>query len=673
MSVSRRLLNYAALYKRTILLALAMLAVAVAAELSGPFIAKTMIDRHILGIEQPWYQTSGPGPDAVSFQGHWYKRADYFSAGEHRGRPARVLQVGHSFYFVNGTLPFDGERTVHDGQLTVHQGSREVTLPVTRLSTQALYAFYKPELPRMWLLALLYFGLLMVSVLFTYGQRLLLQISANRILQQMRQDVFRQIHRIPIQYFDNTPAGKIVSRVTNDTEAIRDLFVTVLANICSSIIYMVGIYVALFILDVRMALISLLLVPILAVWITLYRKYAVTINHRIRALLSDINAMINETIQGVPVIRAFNRQERTLEEFEALNHEQYISQTQLLSINSATGYNLAGMVRNLFFVAMIAYFGWKSFHLAGAISFGALYAFVDYLNRLFQPVVQVVNQLANLEQARVSADRVFQLLDEPGIDVVDGEMPKYRGDVVFDNVYFSYDGKHDVLKGISFSAKQGQTVALVGHTGSGKSSIMNLLFRFYQPRSGKITIDGVDISTIPRQHLRRHMGIVLQDPFLFTGTIASNVSLGDPAVPRERVEQALRDVGADKLLGHLPHGWDEPVLEKGSTLSAGQRQLISFARALAFDPAILVLDEATSSIDTETEAVIQDALEVLKRGRTTFIIAHRLSTIRNADLILVLDKGVIVERGSHDELMALKGRYYQMYQLQQGERVRETG
>jgi ATP-binding cassette subfamily B protein len=245
-------------------------------------------------------------------------------------------------------------------------------------------------------------------------------------------------------------------------------------------------------------------------------------------------------------------------------------------------------------------------------------------------------------------------------------MKRYRGDVVFDNVYFSYDGKEDVLKGISFEAKQGQTVALVGHTGSGKSSIMNLLFRFYDPRAGRITIDGMDITEIPRQHLRQHMGIVLQDPFLFTGTIASNVSLGDESITRDRVEKALRDVGADRLLGHLPNGWDEPVLEKGSTLSAGQRQLISFARALAFDPAILVLDEATSSIDTETEAVIQEALEVLKRGRTTFIIAHRLSTIRNADLILVLDRGVIVERGTHDELMALRGRYYHMYQLQQG-------
>jgi ATP-binding cassette, subfamily B, multidrug efflux pump len=673
MSLNRRFIHYAAFYKKTIILALVMLALAVTAELTGPFIAKTMIDKHILGIEQTWYTTPGPGPDAVPFRGHWYKRGDYFVTGEGQGAPVRVIQVGRSFYFVNRSLPFDGSPTAHDGELTLHRGQDTLTVAATQLSRQELFAFYKPELPRMWKLALIYVGLLIVSSVFTYGQRLLLEISANRIIQRMRRNVFRQIHRLPIHYFDNMPAGKVVSRITNDTEAIRDFYVTVLANVFSSIIYMTGIYVALFILDVRLALFCFLLVPILVVWVILYRKYAVTINHQIRALLSDINAMINETIQGMPVIRAFNRQQRTLEEFEALNNRQYKNQTKLLGINAGTSHNLANVLRNVFFIALISYFGWRSFHLAGAISFGALYAFVDYLNRLFQPVVQIVNQLSNLEQARVSAERVFELLDEPGSDVMEGEMEKYRGDVVFDQVFFTYDGKADVLKGISFEARQGQTVALVGHTGSGKSSIMNLLFRFYDARAGRITIDGMDITELPRQHLRKHMGIVLQDPFLFTGTIASNVSLQDAAVPRDRVEQALCDVGAERLLGHLPNGWDEPVLEKGSTLSAGQRQLVSFARALAFDPAILVLDEATSSIDTETEAVIQDALEVVKRGRTTFIIAHRLSTIRSADLILVLDQGVIVERGSHDELMAMEGRYYQMYQLQQGERVRGAG
>jgi ATP-binding cassette subfamily B protein len=278
----------------------------------------------------------------------------------------------------------------------------------------------------------------------------------------------------------------------------------------------------------------------------------------------------------------------------------------------------------------------------------------------------VVNQLAKLEQALVAAERVFRLMDRPGEDVSDEKITRYRGNVRFDNVWFAYKDEEFVLKEISFEAKQGETVALVGHTGSGKSSIMNLLFRFYDVSKGAITIDGMNIQDLSRQTVRDHMGIVLQDPYLFTGTIESNVSLGDARISREKVQASLDAVGGERVLKHLPKGIDEPVIEKGSTLSSGQRQLISFARALAFDPAILILDEATSNIDTETEEIIQHAMDVLKKGRTTFIIAHRLSTIKNADRILVLDQGEIVEQGSHEELLALGGRYEQMYRLQSG-------
>ncbi len=666
MTVRRRLFQYAMLYKRMIFIALVMLAISVTADLMGPFVAKAMINGHITGTLQTWYQTTEQEPRAVEYQDHWYKRGDYFMQGEKLGTPITLLQVGAGFYVVGQALPSITNPQLHNGFITVDANGKSMTVKAMRLTKLQLFHFYQPEIPGIWFLAGLYFILLIVSTGFTYGQQYLLQVAANRILQRMRRDVFHQIHRLPIRYFDNIPAGKVVSRITNDTESIRDFYVTVMSNFVSGIVTMIGIYIALFILNVSLALICIVLLPIVMVWIVLYRKYAVTINHRIRALLSDINAMINETIQGVPVIRAFNREERTAKEFEAINNAYYEGQTKLLFMNSATGFNLTNVLRNIFLILLIAFFGWRYLHLEGLVSFGVLYAFIDYLGRLFQPVQQIVQQLANLEQARVSAIRVFELLDEEGIDVANGSIEPYRGDVVFDNVTFSYDDKVDVLKGISFAAKQGHSVALVGHTGSGKSSIMNLLFRFYDPKSGHITIDGVPILSIPRQHLRKHMGIVLQDPFLFTGTIASNVNLGDESISRERIERALHDVGADKLLGGLTGGLDAPVLEKGSTLSAGQRQLISFARALAFDPAILVLDEATSSIDTETESVIQDALEVLKRGRTTFIIAHRLSTIKNADLILVLDKGVVVERGSHEDLMSYQGKYYHMYQLQQG-------
>lgn len=380
--------------------------------------------------------------------------------------------------------------------------------------------------------------------------------------------------------------------------------------------------------------------------------------------------MINESIQGMTIIQAFRRHKETKQEFEEINEDHFKYQNKLLSLNAMTSHNLVNVFRNLAFVTLIWYFGGASLGIGSVVSIGVLYAFVDYLNRLFHPITDVVNKLAQLEQALVAADRVFELLEEKGVDVTTGSVERFKGNVVFNDVSFGYKPGEYVLKNISFEAQKGETVALVGHTGSGKSSIMNLLFRFYDIEEGTISIDGTNVQDMPKQLLRQHMGIVLQDPFLFTGTIASNVSLEDPSISREMVEKALTDVGADKLIAYLPQGYDEPVIEKGSTLSAGERQLVSFARALAFNPAILILDEATASIDTETETIIQQALDVLKQGRTTFIIAHRLSTIKNADQILVLDRGEIVERGNHVELMNHRGKYYQMYQLQQGQKER---
>ncbi|WP_246131893.1 ABC transporter ATP-binding protein [Paenibacillus hemerocallicola] len=665
----KRLVKYALHYKTQLLLALLMLAVAVGTELAGPLVAKRLIDVHITGIEKPWHRTEADGPYAVGYDGATFKRTDHFGEGEPRGAEARVLQADRNYYFIAGPVAFDGARSVTpDGKLHIKRGSEERLYDARKLASAELYAFFRPELGGLIRLCWYYFGLLVVSAAFSYGQRYVLQAASNRIIRDMRSDVFGQMNRLQIRYFDNLPAGKVVSRITNDTETIRELYVTVLANFFTGTIYMAGIFTALFVLDARLASICLFILPVLAVWIYVYGRKAKRYNRTIRSAVGEINGVINESIQGMQVVKAFRGERKMEAEFEAINARLFAFRNKLLGLNSWTGYNLVGVIRNIALVALIWYFGGEAVSSPeSVVTLGVLYAFVDYLNRLFNPIVNIVNQLPNLETALVSAERVFVLLDEEGEDVSDRSMKRFEGNVKFDDVSFAYKEDDYVLKGISFEAKQGQTVALIGHTGSGKSSILNLLFRFYDATRGKITIDGVDIREMPRQTMREHMGIVLQDPFLFTGTIASNVSLDDPGITRERVEQALADVGAERLLKHLPKGIDEPVIEKGSTLSAGQRQLISFARALAFDPAILILDEATSNIDTETEALIQNALEVVKQGRTTFIIAHRLSTIKNADLILVLDRGRIVERGSHDTLMRRQGKYYQMVQIQQGE------
>ena len=663
-STGRRLIGYALLYKKMIIFALVFLALAVSTEMAGPIIAKRMIDTHIMGIENTWYQVPEKDDYTAEYNGAYFKRKDHVKPGEDQGAAGQILQIGRTYYWLVGEVRTDGRKTADGGTVTIEGDWGSASYPAKALSAAELYPFYRPEIPALLLSAAAYFGLLVVGAGFTYGQRLFLQTSANRIVKRMRDDVFARLQRLPVSYFDRLPAGKIVSRVTNDTEAVRELFVAVLANFFTGIIYIAAILTALFLLNVRLALIAVPIVPILIVWIALYRRYAGRYNKAIRSKISDINGMINESIQGMPIIKAFRREPSINGEFEAHNGALYGYQSKLLNLNSLTSHNLVNLVRNVLFLVLILTF-WKGSFGTG-VTVGVLYAFIDYMNRMFQPIVGIVNQLTNLESARVSAERVFQLLDEQGDEVAEGTIPRYKGEVAFHNVFFAYKGEEWVLKDIRFQAAQGETVALVGHTGSGKSSIMNLLFRFYDVQQGSITIDGRDIRDLPRQHLRAHMGIVLQDPFMFTGTIASNVSLDDPSISRESVIQALKDVGAYDMFMKFPRGIDEPVVEKGSTLSLGQRQLISFARALAFNPAILILDEATASIDSETESLIQKALDVVKQGRTTFVIAHRLSTIRQADQILVLDHGRIAERGNHDQLMALEGKYFGMYQLQSG-------
>ncbi|MGO1060609.1 ABC transporter ATP-binding protein [Planococcus sp. FY231025] len=576
MGTGKRLVQYAMTFKGILIWGLVLLAIAVAADLAAPLIAKEIIDNHI-----------APAQEQVDFEPIAYLLAVFLASG-------------------------------------------------------------------------------IVAAVFRYLQFIFLQKGANRIIRKMRNDVFEHVQTLPIRYFDDLPAGKVVSRITNDTEAIRELFFTVFSQFATSFMYLAGIYAALFYLDWKLAAMMLVLLPMLYGWMLLYRKYASKYNHVVREKLSDMNAIINESIQGMTIIQAFRNEKQMKSEFEELNNTHYQFQQKLLVLEATASHNMVGVLRSLIFILFIAYFGAGSLTGETAVTVGVLYAFIDYIIRLFNPISGIVNQFSRLEQALVAAERVFRLLDRTGEPVSDEKIARYRGNVRFEDVWFAYEKEEYVLKNISFEASQGETVALVGHTGSGKSSIMNLLLRFYDVSKGRITIDGQNINDMSRQSVRDHMGIVLQDPYLFTGTIESNVSLGDPRITRERVEEALEAVGGERVLKHLTGGIDEPVVEKGSTLSSGQRQLVSFARALAFDPAILILDEATSNIDTETEEIIQHAMNVLKKGRTTFIIAHRLSTIKNADRILVLDHGEIAESGSHEELMKLGGQYYQMYKIQSG-------
>ncbi|WP_369813883.1 ABC transporter ATP-binding protein [Halolactibacillus sp. JCM 19043] len=500
---------------------------------------------------------------------------------------------------------------------------------------------------------------------FQYLKTYLLQVHANKIIQTMRNDVFETVERLPMRYFVNMPAGKILARVTNDTEAIKELYVRVLETFVNGFIYMAGIIIALYLLNPTLATMSLMLLPLLMLFMKFYKAYAGKYNEVIRSVNSDINASINESIQTMPIIQAFRRTNDRANEFEQLNDKHYRYQKKMVALSALTSYNLVNVLRGIAFLSFIWFFGNQSLTGTMLVSTGLLYAFVDYLTRLFEPMTQMVNQLPQLEQARVSAGRVFQLLDEETEVIEENTLPRIKGDVRFDHVTFGYDKGETILNDLSFHVAPGETTAFVGHTGSGKSSVMNLLFRFYDPDSGTVQLDGMDTQTLTRQQTRAHMAIVLQDPFIFTGTVLSNITLNDPNISRDKAIEALKAVGADRFIEKLPRQYDEPVGENGNEFSTGQRQLLSFARALAFDPAILILDEATANIDSETEMMIQEAMNVLSKGRTMLVIAHRLSTIQHADQIIVLNKGEIIERGTHLSLLNEKGSYYQMYKMQQ--------
>ncbi|KTT83600.1 MULTISPECIES: ABC transporter ATP-binding protein [Mammaliicoccus] len=517
------------------------------------------------------------------------------------------------------------------------------------------------------LLLSLFFVVSLIHAILSYFQTLVLQRAGSDVIKELRIKLFEHVQKLPIKYFDNLPAGKVVARITNDTQMILELFTVILPNFISAFITMIGVIIAIFFINTKIGLIALVTIPFVMLWLLWYKKVTGKYNYVIREKNSDMNALINESINGMNIIQAFKQEKQIMDDFDEMNQAYLNNYKKIIQFDSLTEHNLLSTIRSIVFLMLIVVFGTQFLNSSVAISVGTLYILVNYITRLFDPLFGVLNVLGQLEQARVSCVRVFEMMN-----VSEEKMPEHQvqlpekieGTVHFKDVSFAYNEGEYVLENINLEVDKGQTIALVGHTGSGKSSIMNLLFRFYDPTVGTIEIDGIPTIKTEKRDMRKHMGIVLQDPYLYTGTILSNITLDDPKVTREKAVESLNAVGGDRVLEHFKKGIDEPVIERGRTLSSGQRQIISFARALAFDPEILILDEATSSIDSETEEIIQKAMTVLSKGRTSFIIAHRLSTIKNADQIIVLDKGRIIEKGNHDELIKSEGQYYKMYQMQ---------
>lgn len=512
--------------------------------------------------------------------------------------------------------------------------------------------------------AIKYAVVLALSFAFNIAQTWILQKTGQNIILQMRKDLYRHIQSLGSRYFDITPVGKLVTRVTNDVEALNEMYSGILVQLFRNIVKIVGLAGVMLVLDVRLAAISFVLMPLVIGLTVLCQKIARNIYRLYRTRLTDINTFLSEHLSGMKIIQIFGRQERKFEEFHDKNTKLYKAFYREMLMYAV--FRPLIYILSILSLMIVLWFGSRNV-FDEIISVGTLYIFSNYIRSFFDPIQELAEQFSTLQSSIASAEKIFTVMDEDEFipEVENPKQPdKIIGKIEFDHVWFAYDGENYVLKDVSFVINPGEKVAFVGATGAGKSSILNLIGRYYDIQKGHIYIDGIDIRQLSKKQLRSAIGQMQQDVFIFEGDVAYNIRLNDNDITDEQVKEAAEYVNAAHFIEKLPQGYHEPVTERGATFSAGERQLLSFARTLAHNPSILVMDEATANIDTETEILIQEALEKLMDGRTTIMVAHRLSTIQHADCIMVMHKGRICERGTHRELLEQDGIYRKLYELQ---------
>ena len=513
-------------------------------------------------------------------------------------------------------------------------------------------------------LGIYFIVLIALGFLFNLLQIYVLSYAGQYIIYNIRQLVFSHLQKLPLSYFDKNPIGRLVTRITNDTETLNDMYTNVLITLLKDFAMLFGTIAIMFRLQSSLTWIVLSVMPVVLILTVLFRLKIRKVYRRVRAAIAKVNSAISENISGMRVLQLFNKEKQNFERFDNIGREFYKA-----SMNEVVTFGLfrplIEMVASLA-ISLLIWFGGSKV-IDNTLEFGVLFALVNYISFLFQPINDLAEKYNILQSSMAASERIFMILDTPaeedsGSLELDSKIA--AGDIEFKNVWFAYNDENWVLKDVSFKVPLGQTVAIVGHTGAGKTSIINLLSRFYEIQRGEILINGINIREFSKASLRRAIGVVLQDVFLFSGKLKENIRLNEESITDEKLKEAASYVNADGFISRLSNGYDEEVMERGSTFSSGQRQLLAFARAIAFDPSVLVLDEATSSIDTETEILIQDALTKLTKNRTTIVIAHRLSTIQHADKIIVLHKGKVHESGTHQELLEARGMYYNLYQLQ---------
>ncbi|MGZ4133754.1 MAG: ABC transporter ATP-binding protein [Tumebacillaceae bacterium] len=647
----RRLLAYVKPYWHWVVISIVLLLLVTVGDLSRPYLIQIGIDDH-MNVLNTTYVTASHS-EALG-QSHFDLHGQTFV----RDNDLPDAEATRPRYHIEKQA--DG----HYDMVLTNKSTAPNAEPRFALTGQEVSTMKSIETSAMMHIGLIYLLLIVGSFLLNYIQTILLQWTGQRIIYNIRQEFFSHLQRLSIAFFDKNPVGRLVTRVMNDTEALNEMYSNMIVALFKDVFILAGIIIVMFRANVKLALISMACVPFILVVTQLYRRYARAAFRDTRVKLARINATLAENIAGMKIIQIFRREKQMHDEFEVIN-QQYFRASWRELMTFAIFRPTMEFFSTLALAVLIWYGGGKV--VDHSIEIGVFYMFVSYIQQFFQPINDLSEKYNILQSAMASSERIFQLMDTD--DSIKNPtnplpMPEVKGRVEFKNVWFAYTDENWVLRDVSFTIEPGETVAFVGATGAGKSSILSLISRFYDIQKGEILVDGVNIKDVNKEDLRRAIGIVLQDVFLFTGTVRDNIRLAEPSITNEVIEQSISYVNADTFINKLPGKLDEPVLERGSTFSAGQRQLIAFARALAFDPAILVLDEATSNIDTETESLIQDALVKLTRNRTTIVVAHRLSTIQHADKIVVMHKGRLREMGTHQELLAEGGMYYNLYQLQ---------
>lgn len=706
----RRLLKYTKPHRWLIILSIVVVMLITASELAGPYLIKIAIDDHINGLEKPMtaFDPDEAPAEGTEFENQVLIRQDqlqsnppfwksWFSGkagsdatGTTEGSERltyQILEFNNQYYLIQGSIepkkvtfeiiPADQSNQERLSQiidesslvsnpewaLTV-EGDESTVLPARPLTAEEVKIFREQDINSLYKLGGIYLALVIAAFGLGYFQTYSLNYVAQNIIRRMRKQLFSHLQGLSFSFFDRNPIGRLVTRVTNDTETLNEMYSNVLVNLFKDIFILMGIMLIMLSMNVQLALLAFTTLPLIIGATILYKKFARDAFREVRTRLARINASMNENITGMRIVHIFKREKQQYNEFEGINKGHYDAGMRELQLN-AMFRPAMDFIYAIGLSLLLWYGGGKV--VQGAVEFGVLYAFIDYINRFFKPINDMTEKYTIMQQAMTSSERIFMLMDEKD-SLPDPKHPKpldkVNGAIEFKDVSFAYNEGEWVLRDVNFKVEPGETIAFVGATGAGKSSIISLLTRFYDIQKGSITIDGVDIRDVKKADLRKHIGVVLQDVFLFSGDIESNIRLNNETITSEQIRKVAEYVNASSFIERLPNKYKEEVMERGSTLSAGQRQLLAFARTLAFDPSILVLDEATANIDTETELLIQDALKKVSKDRTTLIIAHRLSTIQHADKIVVLHKGKIREMGNHQELLKKGGLYYNLYELQ---------